>query len=192
MWIRKRVQSRRSLSMKFFDRGKFAAGFAALVMTGGVALSLSTMRTREEKSPQRPVVFTDYRDEKPGVVHRITTKDLPPPFASVSVDNGPQMARRPSDAWPQAPGGFKVELYASGLTNPRLIRTAPNGDFFVAESKADRIRVLRGVGADGKATRSVIFARGLKKPFGIAFYPAREPSWVYVANTDAVVRFPYR
>src|SRR3989442_261036 len=96
MWTRKRVQSRRSLSMKLFDRGKFAAGVAALVLTGRVALSLSTMPPRDEKSPQPPVVFTDYRDEKPGVEHRITTKDLPPPFASVSVDNGPQVARRPS------------------------------------------------------------------------------------------------
>ncbi len=37
-----------------------------------------------------------------------------------------------------------------------------------------------------------MFARGLRGPFGIAFYPAADPQWVYVANTDSVVRFPYR
>ncbi len=63
--------------------------------------------------------------EKPGVIHRITVKDLPPPDATPSVDNGPDLVRRPAGAWPQAPAGFKVELYASGLKNPRLIRTAP-------------------------------------------------------------------
>lgn len=59
------------------------------------------------------VIFTDYRGEKPGVIHRITVKDLPPPDATPSVDNGPDLVRRPATAWPQAPAGFRVELYAS-------------------------------------------------------------------------------
>ena len=55
------------------------------------------------------------------------------------------------------------------------------------------MRVFRGVGPDGKAKQTAVFARGLSRPFGIAFYPAKgEPSWVYVANTDSVVRFPYK
>jgi glucose/arabinose dehydrogenase len=137
--------------------------------------------------------FTDYTAQKPGAVHRIKPADLPPPGATKSTRNGPELVDRPADAWPQAPAGFKVDLYASGLSNPRLIRTAPNGDLFVAESKADRIRVFRGVGPDGKAVQSEIFARGLDRPFGIAFHPPKgEPSWVYVANTDGVVRFPYK
>ncbi|HXU81340.1 MAG TPA: PQQ-dependent sugar dehydrogenase, partial [Polyangia bacterium] len=137
--------------------------------------------------------FTDYRDQRPGAVHRIRPSDLPPPYASKSVDNGPSMIDRPASAWPQAPTGFKVELYASGLKNPRLVRTAPNGDVFVAESRSDLVRVFRGLGSDGKARQSSVFAKGLKKPFGIAFFPPRgEPSWVYVANTDSVVRFPYK
>ncbi len=178
--------------MKPFDRGKIVGGVAALVMTGGAALSLSMMRASEEKSPQRPVVFTDYRDEKPGIVHKITAKDLPPPFASASVDNGPQIARRPAEAWPQAPAGFKVELYATGLSNPRLIRTAPNGDLFVAESAAGRVKVLRGISKDGKPEKVEVFATGLRLPFGIAFYPpGPHPEFVYVGNTDSVVRFPY-
>lgn len=118
--------------------------------------------------------------------------DLPPPYASESVSNPPRMVTRPLNAWPQAPVGFKVELYASDLDNPRLIRTAPNGDVFVAESGPGRILVLRGISPDGKAQTSSVFAEGLKQPFGINFYPpGPDPKYVYVANTGSVLRFPY-
>ena len=143
-------------------------------------------------SAQSAGVFTDYRGQKPGVVHRITPADLPAPFATESVDRGPNLIRRPQNAWPQAPAGFKVELYAEGLENPRLIRKAPNGDLFVAESEPGRIKLLRGIGKDGKAEIVQIFASGFALPFGIAFYPpGPEPKYIYVANTDSVVRFPY-
>ena len=138
-------------------------------------------------------VFTDYRTQKPGVMHRITVADLPPPFASRSADNPPDLIERPADAWPQVPAGFKVELYASGLNFPRLIRTAPNGDLFLAESHLGEVRVFRGVDDKGRAQQTKVFARGLRQPFGIAFYPpGPDPKWVYVANTDSVVRFPYQ
>lgn len=140
-----------------------------------------------------PTPSTDTRGDAPGVVHKISVADLPPPGATKSVDNGPRLVARPKGAWPQAPAGFKVDLYAAGLANPRLLRAAPNGDVFLAESSSDLVRVLRGVGPDGKATQNQVFVRGLHKPFGIAFYPpVGEPAWIYVANTDAVVRFPYR
>ena len=58
-----------------------------------------------------------------------------------------------------------------GLENPRLIRTAPNGDLFVAESRANRIRVFRDGDGDGKPEVNEVFATGLNRPFGIAFYP---------------------
>ena len=74
-----------------------------------------------------------------------------------------------------------------------MIRTAPNGDLFLADSAAGSVRVLRGVGADGKAVTSETFATGLDHPFGIAFYPlGPNPQWVYVANTTSLVRFPYK
>jgi glucose/arabinose dehydrogenase len=140
----------------------------------------------------KPQPFSDYRTQRPGAVHHIRAADLPPPGATESVDAGPRLVDRPKDAWPQAPKGFKVDLYASGLDNPRLIRTAPNGDLFVAESKADLVRVFRGFGADGKAEKTAVFAKGMKRPFGIVFHPAADPAWVYVANTDSVVRFAYK
>ncbi|HJT90250.1 MAG TPA: sorbosone dehydrogenase family protein, partial [Bryobacteraceae bacterium] len=134
---------------------------------------------------------------KPGTFHKITTEDLPKPFATKSSANFARTIPRPEGAWPQAPAGFKVELYATGLDTPRQIRRAPNGDFFVVESGSQRkpgsVLVFRGRGADGKPEKVSTFATGLKQPFGVNFYPAgKNPEWVYVGNTNSVVRFPYR
>ena len=139
------------------------------------------------------VVFSDYKQQRPGVVHHITLADLPEPYATQSASNGPEVVPRPKGAWPIAPPGFKVELYATGLTNPRLIRTAPNGDLFLVESGGQDVKVLRGLTAEHKAQTISAFATGLKQPFGLAFYPlGPDPQWVYIGNTDSVVRFPYR
>jgi glucose/arabinose dehydrogenase len=63
----------------------------------------------------------------------------------------------------------------------------------VAESHGDRIHVFRGMTADGKPQQSSVFTTGLHEPFGIAFYPpGGNPQWVYIGNTNSVVRFPYR
>jgi glucose/arabinose dehydrogenase/mono/diheme cytochrome c family protein len=141
-------------------------------------------------APKPP--FTDFRFEKPGTTWKITVQDLPAPFATNSAGNGPRIVPRPENMWPQAPKGFKVDLYVAGLENPRLIRTAPNGDFFVAESEPGRIKIFRGITPDGKPEILSIFASDLDNPFGIAFYPlGPNPKWVYVGNTNSVVRFPY-
>lgn len=53
--------------------------------------------------------------------------------------------------------------------------------------------MFRGITADGKPGQVEIFADGLKEPYGIAFYPPGDnPQWIYIGNTDAVIRFPYR
>ena len=72
------------------------------------------------------------------------------------------------------------------------MRTAPNGDIFVSETRAGRIRVLRLSEDGSKLIKNEIYASGLRQPFGIAFLPGDHPQWVYVANTDSVVRFRYR
>src|SRR5438876_2386331 len=82
----------------------------------------------------------DWTTDAPGVRRLITPADLPPPGATKSVDNGPKKAAQPKGAWPKAPAGFVVELVAEALTNPRKIIAAPNGDVFVAESSADRVK----------------------------------------------------
>jgi glucose/arabinose dehydrogenase/mono/diheme cytochrome c family protein len=144
------------------------------------------------KAPAPKPPFTDFRYEKPGTTRKITVNDLPKPYATESARNGPDVVARPANAWPVAPKGFKVELYAAGLDNPRWLRTTPNGDIFLAESAAGRIRVFRGITSDGKAEQSAVFAEGLNKPYGIAFYPpGPNPEWVYIGSETEVVRFPY-
>ncbi|HXU06099.1 MAG TPA: PQQ-dependent sugar dehydrogenase, partial [Polyangia bacterium] len=169
------------------DRAEAADGGAKTLDGGAKAAPAPATK------PPGPSPFTDFTTERPGKRVKITPADLPRPRATKSVDNPPRVVKRPKDAWPQAPAGFKVELYADGLAKPRLIRTAPNGDVFVAESEDGVVRVLRGMLATGKAAWSGVFAKGFKKPFGMAFYPAGgDPRWLYVANTDSVVRIPYK
>jgi glucose/arabinose dehydrogenase/mono/diheme cytochrome c family protein len=137
--------------------------------------------------------FTDFRYEEPGKIRKISAQDLPAPYATRSAENGPDLVQRPKDAWPKTLPGFKVEQYATGLENPRLLRTAPNGDVFLAESSVGNIKVFRGISSDGKAEQTATFATGLNQPYGIAFYPpGPAPQWIYVGDTDEVVRFPYK
>jgi glucose/arabinose dehydrogenase len=137
--------------------------------------------------------FTDFRYEKPGNVRKITVEDLPAPYATNSSTNRAKLTPRPANVWPKAPQGFKVDLFATGLNNPRTIRTAPNGDSFLAESEAGDIKVFRGITSDSKPQQVEVFATGLKRPYGIAFYPpGKDPQWIYIGDTDAVIRFPYQ
>ena len=137
--------------------------------------------------------FTDFRYEAPGHSRKITVNDLPAPYATHSAGNGPDVVARPEGVLPKAPAGFKVNLFAEGLHTPRVIRQAPNGDMFLAESGNGQIRIYRGITADGKPAQTAVFATDLKRPYGIAFYPVGpNPQWVYIGNTDEVIRFPYR
>ncbi|HEY7119795.1 MAG TPA: sorbosone dehydrogenase family protein [Tepidisphaeraceae bacterium] len=157
-----------------------------IVVSSGVAFGEDAPTLRGQAA------YGDWTTDAPGVRRFITVDDLPPPGATKSVDNGPKQIKRPDGAWPKAPAGFVVELVAEGLQNPRKIVTAPNGDLFVAESQANRVRVLR-IGQDGKVASNEVFAEGLSQPFGIAFYPpGGRPTHVYVGNTDSVVRFAYQ
>ena len=156
-------------------------------------LATAAMHAQAGQTRTGQAAFNGYSQQAPGVSRKLTIADLPKPYATEAVDNGPEHISRPADAWPKTLPGFKVEQYSTGLDNPRLIRTAPNGDLFLAESQTNKIKVFRGVMPDGKAREVHVFASGLNQPFGIAFYPlGPNPKWVYVANTDAVVRFPYQ
>ena len=149
-------------------------------------------------SPPRPGVLLtgtealgDWTTDAPGVRRKLTLADLPPPHATKSVTNRPHEVERPAGASLSAPPGWKVDVFAAKLDNPRQARVAPNGDLFVAESEANRLHVLRDADGDGKPEVDAVFADGLKKPFGIAFFPPKAPRWIYVANTDSIVRFAY-
>ena len=140
----------------------------------------------------------DWTTDAPGVRRKLTVTDLPKPGETESARNPARVVKRPEGAWPKAPEGFKVTEFATGLGNPRVIMTAPNGDIFLAESRPGRgqsgmVKVLRDADSDGKPETTEVFASGLNGPFGIAFYPpGPEPKYVYVANTTSVVRFPYK
>ncbi|MGA6981892.1 MAG: c-type cytochrome [Candidatus Sulfotelmatobacter sp.] len=150
-----------------------------------------TSTSKLDAPPPTPP-FTDFRSEKPGTSRKITVNDLPQPYSTKSAENGPKLVARPENVWPIAPAGFKVELYASGLDNPRTLRTAPNGDIFLAESDPGKILIYRGIGSDGKPEQSATFATGLKRPYGLAFYPpGADPQYLYVGSERELVRFPY-
>jgi glucose/arabinose dehydrogenase/cytochrome c2 len=137
--------------------------------------------------------FGDFQSDAPGVRRRITLADLPAPFATDSARNSPGIADPPAGAAPLVPAGFRVDRFTSDLDNPRLLQVAPNGDVFVAESSAGRVVILRARDGATSSEQTSVFAQGLTLPFGIAFYPpGPDPRFVYVANTNSVVRFPYR
>lgn len=133
----------------------------------------------------------DWTTDAPGARRKLVPEDLPAPYATSSADNSAHIVRRPSGALPRVPEGFTVELLTTDVREPRMIRTAPNGDVFVVESEAGRVKVVRGADRDAGPEKVAVFATGLRQPFGIAFHPPTAPRWVYVANTDSVVRFAY-
>jgi glucose/arabinose dehydrogenase len=136
--------------------------------------------------------YGDWRSDAPGVVRKITVADMPTGAPTGIAVAPPNVAPRPAGAELKTPPGFSVSAFAT-LDEPRLIRVAPNGDIFVAESEPGRIKVLRAPDGASAAAHIDVFADGLDRPFGIAFYPpGPNPQWVYVANTNSVIRYPYR
>lgn len=120
---------------------------------------------------------------------------LPAPYATPSVTNSSRVVAWPSNTRPFAPEGFSVTRFAVELKSPRWLYSLPNGDVLVAEAKkgpgiisADRITLLRDSDDDGTAELKTVLVSGLKKPFGMALVDG----YLYVANTNSIVRFPYR
>src|SRR5436190_7993514 len=91
-------------------------------------IAFTTLVTASLMFAEQPVspINADWTRDAPGVRHKITLADLPPPYATESVNNGPRVVRRPSGAQLQVPAGFKIEEYASGFVYPRFLLTAPN------------------------------------------------------------------
>jgi len=164
--------------------------FAALIAAG----VLGSILTAADGVLTGKDAFGDWKKDKPGVTRRLTERDLPAASLLASSTNRAETVKMPEGALPLVPAGFSVELVASGLRNPRNARIAPNGDLFVADSAANKVHVFRLTPGSAKPSETSEFATtGLNRPYGIAFYPAGpNPQWVYVANTDGLVRFPYQ
>jgi glucose/arabinose dehydrogenase len=124
-------------------------------------------------------------------VHRVDVAKLPAPYETPSANNFPRVVPKPAGAKLSLPPGFKVEVFATGFTGPRAMKLAPNGDILLAETNGGRIKVLRP-SADGTKAADTVFAQGLLQPYGMALYPAgANPKWLYVAEVNRVVRYPY-
>ncbi len=180
--------------MNSITRMTFVIARTGLIMAAGVLA-----QGRGDDATPRHAILTgkdalgDWTSDAPGVRRKIVPGDLAEPYDTPSAANRPHIVPRPEGAWPKAPEGFVVTLWADKLVQPRVIVRAPCGDMLVAESHANRVRLFRDADGDGKPEVSEVFASGLDRPFGIAFYPpGPDPRYVYVGNTGAVVRFGYR
>ncbi|HEX8087527.1 MAG TPA: sorbosone dehydrogenase family protein [Blastocatellia bacterium] len=119
----------------------------------------------------------------------IKLADLPPPQVQRGPVNPSNVIPRPEGAELTLPPGFDISVWAEGgLERPRWMAQSPNGDVFVAESEGNRISVLRDKDNDGKVDERFVFVTGLSRPFGMAFWR----DYLYVGNTDSVVRFKYK
>ena len=150
----------------------------ALALTVAVSALPISLFAQSGATITGQAAFTDYTQEHPGVRRKLTVADLPEPKPDESVDNGPSLVPRPEGAWPLAPKGFKVEMYAQGFKEPRLIRTAPNGDIFLADSHGDKIWSSEVLAPTAKRRRSRPLPRPASTfPSGSRSIPAdRTPS----------------
>lgn len=124
--------------------------------------------------------------------YHITVDDLPKPYASESVSKHADIKPLHEDAFLNVPEGFRVNLYAKDVNKPRWLLTTPEGDVLVAESYEHRISRLIDSDGDGIADKKETVAdretNGLNQPFGMDI----GGGYLYVGNTDSVVRYVYK
>lgn len=162
--------------------------FAHLVLSA----ALAPLAVQAQETLTGADAFGGWQDDAPGTVRQITAADLPPADPNPEDAHFAAPVPRPEGAGPKLPEGFSAELVVEGLKNPRLLRIAPNGDLFVADSKANQVRVYRLKEGSAEVEAEGIFSGDLHEPYGIAFFPPGDaPEWVYIANSHSVVRFPY-
>lgn len=137
--------------------------------------------------------IADWKNDKPGRVHRVDVASLPAPFATPSARNLPRFVDPPAGAKPLLPAGFSIGVFATKLVGPRRMVVASNGDVLITETQGGKVSVMRPAADGSKAEVVTTFASGLRQPFGITLYPdAKNAQWVYVAETHRVIRYPYK
>src|ERR1700754_4498838 len=102
--------------------------------------------------------------DKPGQKFLLKPSDLPKPYASPAVANKNEVIPRPAGVMPEAPAGFKVSIYATGLSFDRFPAVAPNGDVFLSERLANKITLLRDTKGTGASDQRFTFADGFRNP----------------------------
>lgn len=161
----------------------------------GVCLLLATAAPLQAQDSMRTgtAAFGDWQSDAPGVTRLIRPDDLGPPFAGRPGTDVAQVVKRPGNAMPKVPAGFRISLFADRLQEPRKIVVAPNGDIIVAESTSGRVVVLRPAADGSSVARKSVFAADLDLPYGLAFWPpGPNPTQLYVGEDSRVVRFAYQ
>lgn len=162
--------------------------FAAALMVIGVTITAVCQTPSPTPVIVPPKLPEIVQTDKPTVFSYDPAK-LPPPFDTESARRSSRVIPQPANAKLTVPKGFKVNVFAEGeFRYPRWMALAPNGDVFVADSRANSIIVLRDKNKDGVADERFVWSDKLAQPFGMAFHR----DWFYVANTDSIVRFKYR
>lgn len=165
-------------------KGKAAAPTAATApaATNATANNAANNASKEEH----------WSADQPGRIHEVRMADLPPPFASASAGNNPKTVPRPQGVLPSVPDQFAVNLWALDPDRGRVMAKAPNGDIFISSTTRRLIKVFRSSTGE-TADKISVFADQLDRPFGFAFWPAGpNPQYLYVANVNSIIRFPYR
>lgn len=159
------------------------------VILSGMIITTVCQNSRQSNSDDNSRNLPKIEHYENAAKYNISPKDLPKPFATQSARMFSRLVPQPKNATLRMPKGFKIEVFAEGnFREPRWMALAPNGDVFVADSRANRVIVLRDKDNDGRADERFIFSDKLSQPFGMAFWK----DWFYVANTDSVVRFKYK
>lgn len=161
-----------------------------LIGVSAAAMAGLAFNAQAQQARTGAAAMGDWRQDAPGVVRRLTAADEPTPSTPTALPAA--VVARPEGAHPSVPAGFAVEPFAQ-VKGARQIRVAPNGDIFVAQTYSGSVTVLRAADGASKPSEQAVFVDGLTLPFGIAFYPeGPNPQWVYVAENNRVVRYPYR
>ncbi|SFG04210.1 Glucose/arabinose dehydrogenase, beta-propeller fold [Pontibacter chinhatensis] len=118
---------------------------------------------------------------------------LPSPDTTHRAEKRSKAIGWPAGKTPTAPAGFTVTKFAGDLKHPRRIYVAPNKDIFVVESddegkSANQITIFRDTNSDGKPELREVFLTGLNQPYGMLVLN----NYFYVANTDGLLRYPYK
>ena len=159
-----------------------------------IAVSLGSLHAQEVRTGA--AAFGTWEGDAPGVSRHIRPTDMPRPTL---IDNDPEepdfrrlakVVQAPQGKVPDVPKGFAVQVFARGLEQPRVIRIAPNGDIFVAESGSGRVLVFPADAAEGAPATPEVFAENLDRPYGIVFHPPSDPQYVYVAAAEPGRSFP--
>ena len=158
--------------------------YSKYVLVFGLALSgVGTAQTKPSAAALEVVGF-----DKPTITS-VDPSTLPKPFETKSAFRASKVVPQPAGAKLNLPKGFKINVFAEGgFREPRWMSVAPNGDVFLADSRANSIIVLRDKNKDGVAEERFVFSDKLSQPFGMAFHK----DWFYVANTNSIVRFRYK